>query len=301
MAIRIFRRARVHWWSDYGYEGEPAPKCTWHEVYHPPDLIVNQRRCFIYGLPHPGYHIRDVVGWVLKAFEKIHAGMDGLRLYSAEFPAEGGYKVVQSSTGGLDRVNSIKDWTNEASSKSNRMAYWATRLHNNSITVNVTLLKVLQTYCADRVGLLYVEIDNKMVPVKLSSLTNRTVGLTPRSVGTIVEPPFETRVPPSEDGETYHTFLVGQRQDTNEPIAIDVSAAQYGVIHEIDWGFCGEEAPILVLPLVRFLRVLGKHRMLTSTEMSRLATYDSHAMVRNKVDECLLLALENAWDGPIEN
>ena len=59
-----------------------------------------------------------------------------------------------------------------------------------------------------------------LVPIKLDSLhvASRTVGLTPHHVGEIVDPLFETRVPPSEDGEMHHTFLVGQRDDTGSAL-----------------------------------------------------------------------------------
>ena len=45
--------------------------------------------------------------------------------------------------------------------------------------------------------------------VKIEGLVSRTVGLTAHYVGTIVEPPYVSRVPSSEDGEVFHTFVIG--------------------------------------------------------------------------------------------
>ena len=55
-----------------------------------------------------------------------------------------------------------------------------------------------------------------MVPIKISTITSQEVGLTPHHIGEIVEPPFVSRVPASDDGETYHIFLAGQRAPTME-------------------------------------------------------------------------------------
>mmetsp|Transcript_2727 Transcript_2727/g.3228 ORF Transcript_2727/g.3228 Transcript_2727/m.3228 type:complete len:204 (+) Transcript_2727:168-779(+) len=113
IARMVFGDLRVHWWSDYGYGGEPKTKYTWREIWHPPVLIVNQYRQFLPGLPHLGFHVSDVVGWVLNAFEQTHIGMDGLRLSSADFnfPDNNGYRIVQETMDEFTKVNSVKDWT----------------------------------------------------------------------------------------------------------------------------------------------------------------------------------------------
>jgi hypothetical protein len=122
--------------------------------------------------------------------------------------------------------------------------------------------------------------------VKISSLSSRKIGLTPHHVGTIVEPPVVSRVPPSPDGETFHEFLVGMTEDDGIPMALDCAVAQFGLPSAFPYA---SEA------LVPYLRKLGTHRLLDDSESG---TGFTHPFVKAKVEACTfwaLSALKGSW------
>ena len=108
----------------------------------------------------------------------------------------------------------------------------------------------------------------------------RTIGLSPRHIGTIVEPPCVSKVPPSPDGETFHEFVVGKTQEEGVPVAMDCSFAQFGIakyqdIYAID-------------KLASYLKALGNTRMLTSSEKEGLES----AFVDAKCDATATFAIK---------
>jgi hypothetical protein len=207
-------------------------------------------------------------------------GMDGLLFESASFPVNHGFRIVQkmpsgSSLLGFSDVSSIEDWTaneQEALNPIVKKAYWATRCQNNCETLNRALQQWLVGSGKDYV------IVNSIEAIKISSLSTRQIGLTPHHVGTLVEPPFVSKIPPSPDGETYHLFLAGVLHGKMSKIyGLDCSCAQFGVFGGID----GDE-PYIACELQHYLRKLGSHRILPRAEQSGLDPF-----VAGKVEACL--------------
>ena len=247
------------------------------------------------GQPSSDVTFRDACQAVLHAFETIHVGMDGLQFKSATFPPNEGFTIVQSTKGSIVApLNSLEQWAPHAPTEQHpitvEMAYWACRVNNNCLSVNLALLNVLKE-CSRKQSKIECMIDGTLsfISLREGTLSHRTLGLTPHHVGTVVEPPFVSKVPPSPDGETYHTFVVGLEETTGVPIALDCSVAQFGV-----FGTGSNDGvllePFLALPVPVFLRRVGKmHRILGVEEFN-----DSnlrHPLVHDKVGKCTKLAL----------
>ncbi|GLC56400.1 hypothetical protein PLESTB_001100700 [Pleodorina starrii] len=103
-------------------------------------------------------------------------------------------------------------------------AYWATRTQNNCLAINQALYDVLKAV-RDRYGYRYVYGKRDVlgggvattttpppppppgVVLELSSLCARTLGVTVRRVGWVVEPPMVSRLPSSPDNEVHHHYV----------------------------------------------------------------------------------------------
>lgn len=226
---------------------------------------------------------------VRTGFEHIHQGMDRLFLKEVSFPEVGGYHIIQEKKGGpLRKVNRREDWTEFVQGYDETRAYWAVRTANNAATRNGTLLSVLKHLEKDGMPKLSVNIcrragcsikSNKIV-IDISTITSRKIGLVPHNVGTIVEPPLISKVPPSPDGETFHEFLVGICEDTGTPIALDRCVPQYGLEK-----YC----PHAEQELVPYLSDLGTHRLLDDSE--KRSGGGSSPFVDDKVSRCTQWAL----------
>jgi hypothetical protein len=172
----------------------------------------------------------------LRAFGNIHVGMDGLMFESASFPTNHGFRIVQktrpgcSQLGVLCDVSSVEGWTANKTQASNRItqkAYWTARCQNNFETLNRALMLWFVASIKDYKD--YVIVDSNEA-ITISSLSIRQIGVTPHHVVTLVEPPFVSKIPPSPDGETYHSFLTGEVYGKRRRIyALDCSCAQFGV------------------------------------------------------------------------
>jgi len=289
VAMQFFPES-IHPWNEYG--DNPNTLHSWEQVIRAEKLPTPHEDLFLLEPIKPTYmKFSEACKQVLRGFEEIHAGMDGLEYESASFPnpRNGGYRVVQREATGsscvfLAGVSSIDDWVHkseQASDPTAKKAYWAARCHNNCLTLNNSLLQIMA-------GKQYLVLDcgwNLQV-MKVASLSLREVGLTPHHVSTIVEPPFESRVPPSDDGETFHTFLVGQLKDMGEFYALDCSCAQFGV-------FTGEEEspqPYIAQDLKFYLKRLGSHRPLKKHEQT--AT-ELHPLVAEKIKSCVAAAKQS--------
>lgn len=165
---------------------------------------------------------------VLTAFEFVHKGMDGLRFKEASFPDSEGYCIFHEMCG-FHEVDCLEDWTDYVQGVDAVRAYWATRANNNCAALNGTLFRVLEFLKNKGISKVSVGYAEKLV-IEISSLSPRKIGLKPHHVGTIVEPPVTSMVPPSSDGETYHEFLVGLTEDERIPVAFDCSVAQFGLL-----------------------------------------------------------------------
>ena len=277
---KFFGEDRIHGWSDYTETDGPY---SWSEVYEATYLPTRAENLYLISPNRPTSMIffSEASRSVLHAFEQIHTGMHGLVYDSAEFPVEKGYYIRQKEHGGLMRpVRSIHDWCLPGSAdpvdSAVRKAYWATRCHNNCETINRALLHVLQkkfVVISDMSNCGYNAIQS-------SSLSIRKIGLTPKYVGTIVEPPFVSKVPDSPDGETYHTFVTGQDED-GVVYALDASCAQFGVFE----GKKDTNFPFIAIDLVLYLQRVGKHRILPPHEAVSKTGLES--MVEKKIQMCL--------------
>ena len=144
----------------------------------------------------------------------------------------------------------------------------------------------------DEHGISHISVRKypKEVVIKISDISSRKIGLTPHHVGTIVEPPLISRVPPSPDGETYHEFLVGLTKDVGIPFALDCSVAQFGL--SCYNNFASDE-------LVKYLGKLGTHRILDKSDQK--SNFD-HPFVASKGARCAewaLNALKCYWMEPV--
>jgi len=288
-----FFHHRIHFWSEYS--DESRPKYTWTEVHAAEkkgkEVTADEDTKATEVSGNTPVLFPDVCGWVLQAWERSHVGMNGLRFVSASFPSDSGYKIVQEEVGSLlSQVNSIEEWADNPNDSLTKKAYWATRVYNNCTTVNVSLLKLLQHVREAGSSVLSIPLRDQTVTITLDGLSLRTVGLSPHHVGTITEPPFVSRVPPSDDGETNHTFVVGLTTNGGTPIALDCSAAQFGV-------FGDRDEPFLAMPLVPFLRRLGKkHRVLKAAEEQQSSAMLNY-VVSEKIETCTQLAIEASRSG----
>jgi hypothetical protein len=176
---------------------------------------------------------------VLRGFEQVHRGMDGLRFVSAEFPDGAGY-CVRHKMVGFGRVKCVRDWTDDVCNPLAIKAYWATRSANNCASLNHAPCRVIRGM-AKIAGTDTLRVPNAdgedILLVSISSLEVRTIGLTPYHVGTIFDPPCISKVPPSSDGETFHAFCTGLQEGDRHVVALDCSLAQYGLF------FGGDQRP----------------------------------------------------------
>ena len=277
MAKRFFGK-RIYAWSEYGEI--PNIKYSWHEVYEAQRAARGE---ITKTLETSTISFHAVAVAVTTAFEHVHRGMDGLRFVEASFPEDGGYHIIHEMRG-LSTVSCLEDWTDYVQGPDEAFrAYWATRANNNCATLNGAMLQVLR-HLNDR-GISKVavfirckeHILGKEHILDISGISIRRIGLTPHHVGTIIEPPCVSKVPPSPDGETFHEFLVGLTETEREPVALDCAVAQYG-LREYNQFACEK--------LVPYLRKLGKHRLLDSSENN-----DVDPFVEAKVDACRRFAL----------
>lgn len=272
---KVYFDERVYYWSENG--GAPNVKYSWTEV--------SERRRICAGDEERPHLIpfSAVATAVLTGFEYVHVGMDGLRLKSATFPENEGYRIVQEHHG-FRSVNCIKDWADCVQGYDEFRAYWATRVHNNCATINGSVFNVLKHLKENGVTKISVRVRSATTicteVIEISSISTRMVGLTPHHVGSIVEPPFVSRVPPSPDGETFHEFLVGMAESNGVPVALDCSAAQYGLPRHV---------PYAVEEMVPYLRSLGTHRLLDDHEQGLSG---GSSFVDAKVNRCTRWALD---------
>ena len=276
--------SRIHPWSEYGYEGEPNPAYTWEEVYNP------SKRPII----SPSFEERkkvllfdDLCKCVLQGWENTHVGMNGLHFVSATFKEDEGYNIIQEESGSLlNQLVSIDGWAEDVTNVVTKKAYWAVRSQQNCQAINRALI-VAGTFYSKKCVAAYlkVQIDGKDVLVRTDNLSVRTIGLSPHHIGSITEPPYISKVPPSPDGETFHTFVVGITEREGIPIAMDCSIAQFGI-------FGPNDEPFLALPLVPYLRRVAKsHRQLNVIE--KIEVNEGGIFVRTKVQNIISFMRNN--------
>ena len=267
----------IHPWSEL-YEN--YSRYSWTDVY-------NARRApeganfFLLDHPRPSFvTFSEASLKVLEAFGKIHVGMNGLMFESASFPVNHGFRIVKKNKPGgcsvLDvflNVSSIEDWTaneEQASDPIAKKAYWAARCSNNCETLNRVLQKWLVRSSKDYV------IVNSNEAIKISSLSIRTIGLTPHHVGTVVEPPMVSKIPPSPDGETYHVFLVGELYGKPPKVyALDCSCAQYGVF---GGGRADGDEPYIACEIQHYLALIASCQGQSNHQASSI-----HMLLRAKL------------------
>lgn len=273
---KSFFSSRVIWWSELSETPTPY---TWSDVHNTVDDVETQRKfLFLAWNPTPRFVVFDQVCMeVLRAFEQVHKGMNGLRFDHATFPDNQGYVIVQKNAGSLfKQLKRIEDWTGDVNNPVAKKAYWAAREQNNCMTLNCLLLKVLEFSNAKYLAIFsqYYNGSANWNAVDINTIAIKQVAIKPNYIGTLVEPPYISKVPPSPDGETYHVFLTGLTVD-GKVFALDCSCAQFGI-------FGGGERcePFIANDLVPYLKTIGKHRMLSSEDRS--VVLDS--LVAAKVD-----------------
>ncbi|KAL7580955.1 hypothetical protein ACA910_005771 [Epithemia clementina (nom. ined.)] len=271
MAKRRFGN-RIYCWSEYG--DWPNMKYSWTDVN-----LVNQ------SLPREEDAVcfSTVATAVLTAFENIHAGMQGLRFKSATFPDNGGYRIEHVMSG-FHTVDRLEDWTTRVEDKVAVQAYWATRANNNCSAINGSLLKVLKHLLEKGVRQVsfYQKGTCNIVQVDVASCSIRKIALKPHYVGTILEPPCVSKVPPSPDGETFHEFVVGTTVDEGIPVALDCAVAQFG----------SNKYPVFAAErLVPYLKHLGRHRLLKLDEIDS-SSDACNFFVGPKIEACTRFAIE---------